>query len=61
VASSPINGADADLTSLDESLPAVQALAEAAVLQQLIGILLAYVAKAALPGDRRRLEKQYAQ
>jgi hypothetical protein len=60
VASSPINGADADLTSLNESLPAVQALAEAAVLQQLIGILLAYVAKAALPGDRRRLEKQYA-
>jgi hypothetical protein len=57
VAGSSIDGTYADLASLDESLPAIQALAEATVLQQLIGILLAYVAKASLPSNRRWLEK----
>jgi hypothetical protein len=58
MAGTPVNGADADLAALDEGLPAIQAFAEAAVLQQLIGVFLTDIAKATLPGDGWWLEEQ---
>jgi len=54
----PVNSADAYLATLNEGLPTVQALAEAAILEHLIGVFLANIAKAALPGDGGRLKKQ---
>jgi hypothetical protein len=54
----PVNGSDVDLTAFYKGLPAAKALAEAAILQELIGVFLADIAKAVLPSDRGRLEKQ---
>ena len=54
----PVNSADVDLTAFYKGLPAAQALAKAAILQELIGVFLADIAKATLPSGRGSLEEQ---
>lgn len=55
--STPVNGADTDLATFDESLPAIQALAEITILKQLIGIFPTDVTKTTLPSYGRRLKQ----
>jgi hypothetical protein len=50
---SSVNGTDANLAALNEGLPAIQALTEAAILEQLIGVFLADIAETALASNRQ--------
>ncbi len=59
MAGSSVNGAEAYLARLYERLPAAQSIAEVAILQKLVRILLAHIGETVLPRNRPRLEKQY--
>lgn len=61
MASTPIDGTEADLTALDKRLPATQSLAEVAILQHLVRTFQADVWKATLAINRQRLEQGYCQ
>jgi hypothetical protein len=61
MASSAVDGTDANAATLNKGLPTAQTIAEVAITQQLVGVLLAHIRKAALGSEGRRLGKKYGQ